>query len=381
MYSLTCVIAVIVKLLVLIMGLTMAAPTITETLINNNSNNKDVQQQQQQINNNSNKMHVQNAALLISSPTSTSSPSSSSASLSDQLSSVSSTNTQRLRKRHRKRHSNWDVYNNFNENSTILEWSNPCGGVFNPSVKNTRRPNKKEQKRIYKFLRNTAVNDFNRLNDSHRQDINISNIKIWWLHNYRYKFLPKLKQNSSIALKRWYRNMQTYVASFAYLRRIQYTWDHSKSQRESNTSAELKELLKSSRNMLCELEAAVNKTHPYKSVQMPLISRAQMNKRLKLLTKQRLDRNPNDLQEADSIDLKFVKYHYFEYLKNMWQILRKFNRRKGQIALSMETSQASRDDLENQTQFNEIEKTNVGKSTKSRSRGRGRHSKSRNKYL
>ncbi|XP_073828484.1 unpaired 1 isoform X1 [Musca autumnalis] len=360
MYSLKSMI-VIVNLLVLIMGLTTAAPT----LINNNSA-KSV-----------------NAAL-----ESSASSSESSSSATNAASLIA--NSLRLRKRHRKRHSNWNIYNNFNENSSIVEWSNPCGGVFDPNVKNTRRPNKKEQKKIYKFLRNTAIHDLNRLNDSHRQDINISNIEIWWLHNYRYKFLPKLKSNSSIALKRWYRNMQTYVASFAYLRRIQYTYDHSKSQRESNTSQELKELLKSSRNMLCELEAAVNKTQPHKSLQMPVITRTQMNKRLKLLTKQRVDSNPHDLQAADSIDLKFVKFHYFEYLKNMWQILRKFNKRKGQTAVNNKHAltgmESTRADQINHTQFNEIEKSPSspssarGNSKKTRPR-KGKKSKARNKQV
>lgn len=112
-------IIVIVQLLVLIMGLTTAAPTLTNTLITKSELN----------NNNNNNNSVKNNTV-------TSSPA------------ASSVNSLRLRKRHRKRHSNWDVYNNFNENSTLLEWSNPCGGVFDPSVKNTKRPNKKEQKRV-----------------------------------------------------------------------------------------------------------------------------------------------------------------------------------------------------------------------------------------
>ncbi|XP_011290392.2 uncharacterized protein MAL13P1.304 [Musca domestica] len=352
MFSLNFII-VIVNLLVLIMGLSTAAPTIsTSTLINNNSDN----------NHNDN-----NAALLSSISAGTAAESSTTATQNAAL--PAAANSWRLGKRHRKRHSNWNIYNNFNENSSIVEWSNPCGGVFDPSVKNTRRPSKQEQRKIYKFLKNTALHDLNRLNDSHRQDINISNIWDWRLHNYRYKFLPKLKLNSSIALKRWYRNMQTYVASFAYLRRIQYTYDHSKSQRESNTSQELKELLKSSRNMLCEMEAAVNKTHPYKSLQMPVITRTQMNKRLKLLTKERVDKNPHDLQAADSIDLKFVKYHYFEYLKNMGQILRKFIK-------NIKNNQNSTGSRANSTQFNEIEKS---PGTKRKSGQRAKRTKNRNK--
>lgn len=153
--------------------------------------------------------------------------------------------------------------------------------------------------------------------------------------------------------------MQTYVATFAYLHRIQYKYDRSKTQRESATTTELKELLKSSRNMLCELETAVNKTYGLKNRQIPHITRLEMNKRLKLRTKQRFKVNANLVAEADSIDLKFVKYHYIEYLKCMWQLLRRFNRRRGQQPLP-QTPQNNRKRLTNANcnkQFNEVDKS------------------------
>ncbi|KAM7348618.1 unpaired 1 [Cochliomyia hominivorax] len=345
MRSLNCLI-IVIKLLV-IMGV-KAAPTFSSLSNSLIISAKDINQQLLQ-------QHTAALSLLASTTTSSATASTT----------TSLTNTLRLRKRHRKRHSIWSDYNNYNENSTILEWSNPCGGEYNPNAKKPKRPTKKEQKRIYNNLRQTALNDFNYLNGSHQQDIDISNIEIWWLHNGTYKFLPKLKMNSSIALKRWYRNMQTYVASFAYLHRIQYKYDRSKSQRESNISKELKELLKSSRNMLCELESAVNRTYPSRNIQIPQISRLEMNKRLKLRTKQRFRDNANVLAETDSIDLKFVKFHYLEYLKSMWQLLRKFNKRKGQIALQNQTvkqkqqltSQNSQNIRNVNKQFNEIEKS------------------------
>ncbi|XP_065365270.1 guanylate cyclase beta [Calliphora vicina] len=344
MYSLNLII-VIIKLLV-IMDVE-AAPTssLTNSVINSA---KDINQQLTQP-----QQQQPTAALSAIASSATTSPAS--------VSATASTNTLRLRKRHRKRHSIWSDFYNYNENSTMLEWSNPCGGEYHPNARQLKRPNRKEQKRIYNNLRHTALNDFNYLNGSHQQDIDISNIEIWWLHNGTYKFLPKLKINSSIALKRWYRNMQTYVASFAYLYRIQFKYDRSKSQRESNTSHELKELLKSSRNMLCELETAVNKTYPAKTKQIPQITRLEMNKRLKLRTKQRFRDNANLLAETDSIDLKFVKFHYFEYLKSMWQLLRKFNKRKGQVALpsgsSTKRQLKQKPETNNQQQFNEVEKS------------------------
>ncbi|KAI8126870.1 hypothetical protein FF38_03112 [Lucilia cuprina] len=322
MYSLNYLI-IIIKLLVIMDVDAAPTSTLTNSVINSA---KDINQQLTQ---------QQHSAALSTS------------------SSTSATNTLRLRKRHRKRHSIWSDFYNYNENSTMLEWSNPCNGEYRPNVKQQKRPTRKEQKKIYNNLRLTALNDFNYLNTSEQQDIDISNIEIWWLHNGTYKFLPKLKMNSSIALKRWYRNMQTYVASFAYLYRIQIKYDRFKSQRKSRTSNELEQLLQSSRTMLCELETAVNKTYPARNKQIPEITRLEMNKRLKLRTKQRFRDNANVLAETDSIDLKFVKFHYFEYLKSMWQILRKFNKRKGQVALQNGSNKRQHQ----QQQFNEVDKS------------------------
>lgn len=131
--------------------------------------------------------------------------------------------------------------------------------------------------------------------------------------------------------------MQTYVATFGYLRRIQLGWDHSKLQRESNVSRELKDLLISSRAMLCELEIAVNRTQPkWKQNEQFLtqyISRQQMNKRLKLRTKQQMEQRFKESFGADTIDLKFVKYYYYEYLKYMWKILRHYVKHNGRFRL------------------------------------------------
>lgn len=160
--------------------------------------------------------------------------------------------------------------------------------------------------------------------------------------------------------------MQTYVASFGYLRRIQLQWDNSKSHGGGSVARELTELLESSRNMLCELERAVNQTQARKS-RTPVspatnmassafastvvggvkgasdignmnknlfnVSREQMNKRLKLRTKLILERNENVIatQGADSVDLIFVKYYYYEYLKNIWKLLREHIKIKSKV--------------------------------------------------
>ncbi|XP_017477096.1 PREDICTED: uncharacterized protein LOC108367072, partial [Rhagoletis zephyria] len=244
----------------------------------------------------------------------------------------------RLRKRHSKRHSNWYDFINFNENTTELEWVNPCGGFYVPSAtESVRTKRRKHPKQIFNMLKKSAGNEYKMLKAG-QQDIDISNIQIWSLHNKTYKFLPKLKSNSTIALKRWYRNIQSYVASFAYLRRVQRAWDMAKLQRENSTARELKMLLFSARRMLCELETAINGTMPtpraLRGNRLPHVTRNQMNKRLKLYTKRRAERYPTMLQEANSIDLMWVKYYYYDFLETMWKVLRQKTKRRGQVALA-----------------------------------------------
>ncbi|XP_022233766.1 uncharacterized protein LOC111081906 isoform X2 [Drosophila obscura] len=255
-------------------------------------------------------------------------------------------------KRHRKRNSNWIDYRNFNESTTALEWVNPCGGSYHPAVGD--RFNRLRPRQSFNQLKRHAFREYRGLNSSQDSVIDIRNMTMWSLHTQNYKFLPKLKPNSTIALKRWYRNMQTYVASFAYLRRLQIRWDQRFITRESTTARELRELLLSSRRILCELETAVNQTSPRRKhrrsgpgvaangsatmgVQLPQISRNEMNKRLKLRSKGTGGPAPGAgantgsmrmANEADSIDMRFVKHHYYEFVRTMWQLLRRDGKRE-----------------------------------------------------
>lgn len=143
--------------------------------------------------------------------------------------------------------------------------------------------------------------------------------------------------------------MQSFVGSFAYLRRVQRAWDMAKLQHENSTARELQRLVTSARNMLCELETAINGTMPaprmLRGNTLPQVTSAQMNKRLKLYTKRRVESYPNAVQEANTIDLMWVKYYYYEFLHQMWTVLRQQTKRRGQVAL-----------LANPKAFNEVEK-------------------------
>ncbi|KAH8303873.1 hypothetical protein KR018_002119, partial [Drosophila ironensis] len=262
------------------------------------------------------------------------------------------------RKRHRKRNSNWIDYRNFNESTTALEWVNPCAGNYHPPVGNRNRRNRQRPRQSFNQLKHHAFREYRSLNSTQDSPIDIHNMNMWSLHTHNYKFLPKLKPNSTIALKRWYRNMQTYVASFAFLRRMQIKWDQRSITRESRTARELRELLLSSRRILCELETAVNQTQSPRQkqrrsgdaavlpphlphspppvaavVSLPQISRLEMNKRLKLRSKAARPESGtgsgsglSPVGEADAIDMRFVKHHYYDFLRTMWQLLRRDGR-------------------------------------------------------
>ncbi|KAH8250639.1 hypothetical protein KR038_007111 [Drosophila bunnanda] len=298
------------------------------------------------------RLQVRTTTSSTTTTTSNSSSSSNSSAGSNSSSSSSSTTgtSSGLRKRHRKRNSNWIDYRNFDENTTALEWANPCGGNYHPSAGD--RLSRQRPRQSFNQLKRHAFREYRSLNSSQDSAIDIRNMTMWSLHTHNYKFLPKLKPNSTIALKRWYRNMQTYVASFAYLRRQQIRWDQRSITRESSTARELRELLLSSRRILCELETAVNQTqsprHMQKqrrsgatavtssssssspaSAQLPQISRLEMNKRLKLRSK--AGGGPSGASgasSADSIDMRFVKHHYYDFLRTMWQLLRRDGQRR-----------------------------------------------------
>lgn len=142
-----------------------------------------------------------------------------------------------------------------------------------------------------------------------------------------------------VALKRWYRNMQTFVASFAYLRRTSEKWDQSKALQESRVTRELHQLMISARYILCEIETAINNTYPYDhGKKLTTISRETMNKKLKFRTK----KQETNGQQIDDIDLKFVKYYYYDFLSTMWKVLRRHTRRRNQFFMNNRSSGRSR---------------------------------------
>ncbi|KAL9880024.1 uncharacterized protein ACN2A1_011677 [Glossina fuscipes fuscipes] len=245
-----------------------------------------------------------------------------------------------------KRQTTWHEIYAQTMQSQRLDWFNPCGGQYlnQRQVKKGRRP---PLKKALRKLRNVTGREFKTLNIT-TPAIDMSDIRIWDLHQKNYGFLPKLKLNSSIALRRWHRYMQIYVASFAYLRRAQLHWDYHKTLQQSEVAKELNALKNSARNILCHLEIAINNTTTFNRIQSNLailtFKRTTMEKKLKFQTplkhispalwksnvaqqQQQHYRNERTY-EVNPLDLKFTKSHYFNFLRKMIKILRINTKRK-----------------------------------------------------
>lgn len=99
---------------------------------------------------------------------------------------------------------------------------------------------------------------------------------------------------------------QVYVGAFQYLAWKQQTIDRSRNEGKSK-SDELYELFTLSRNLLCEIETAINKS----CLIMPqILTREMMDQRLTF-------RNDKD----NDIDSKFAKVRFTEYLHGLQKIL------------------------------------------------------------
>lgn len=85
-----------------------------------------------------------------------------------------------------------------------------------------------------------------------------------------------------------------------------------------NKTTALEYLLILAKNLLCEIETAINNT----GMKMPtILTRDMMNNRLTFRNNNR-DRKLSDFDEVDEIDSKFAKIRFNEYLHNLQQVLR-----------------------------------------------------------
>ncbi|XP_054727478.1 uncharacterized protein LOC129237087 [Anastrepha obliqua] len=197
------------------------------------------------------------------------------------------------------------------------EWHNSCGGqeVMPRSERPMHAGNHKYVRKQLVALTKSLRYENTTLNTLHK--INIEDMPAWRLHSNKYKFLPSLNRNSKVELRRWHRDMQTYVASFIELGVKQYRWDQEKRQHTSAEAYEINSLVLSSKRELCELETAFNATHPKGKLQF--ITGEEMQKKLKFYSR---DEKRVAERGADPIDLRYAKQRYTKYIRHMFHILR-----------------------------------------------------------
>ncbi|KAM7348805.1 uncharacterized protein ACRADG_007993 isoform 2-T2 [Cochliomyia hominivorax] len=185
----------------------------------------------------------------------------------------------------RKRDISWHDYYNSIMQSQAISWYNPCGGILMMNEKTMKRKRPPPIKKELRKLKKTVVKNYDTNRDT-LYVINIQDMKQWDMGE-KYSFLPKLNTNSSISLRRWHRNMQIYVAAFEYLYRAQLYFDYLRDSQESPLARELNYLRKDARNILCNIEHAINNTTTRKSVSnidSLFISRSRMEEILNFTT-------------------------------------------------------------------------------------------------
>lgn len=150
-----------------------------------------------------------------------------------------------------------------------------------------------------------------------------------------------------LSLRRAHDDLQFYVAAFSYLRHAQLHWDYEKLQKQSALSAELMRLRSSARLVLCIVEEAINgssrlyPSHHKRQRHKPLlltVPRVSMEKRLQKLKTPVVElhrqavlaaryQHAAEPRQPDSLDLRFLKYQYIQYLKHMTKLLAKNRKR------------------------------------------------------
>lgn len=119
-----------------------------------------------------------------------------------------------------------------------------------------------------------------------------------------------------VNLKRWHAESQVYVGAFQYLLQKQKITDQNRNE-GNDKSMELQQLMILAKNLLCEIETAINNTRQM----MPIVlGRKSMDHRL---TFRNNNSNRFENQDVDDLDSKFTKVRFYEYLHNMLYVMRR----------------------------------------------------------
>ncbi|EDW06953.2 uncharacterized protein Dmoj_GI15132 [Drosophila mojavensis] len=237
---------------------------------------------------------------------------------------------QRQRIRHRRSH----ALQYFARTDAAPEWENPCGGVYQPDRQQPKKLNiSVRAKRNYlKLLRNNTLIELQDIRKAAKLDY--GDIQAW---QREYTFLPNMtRPTNKVMLQTWYRGIQTFVGSFAYLGKAHYKYQKEHQLPIGKSTEELHKLLVSARRVLCEIETTINASYPNSNVaKLNQVSRAKMQADLDFYT-------PADgSKEADKRDLKFTKQLYFQFLDNMSKSLHRALNKRNQRRHNAESQRHS----------------------------------------
>lgn len=117
-------------------------------------------------------------------------------------------------------------------------------------------------------------------------------------------------------MRRWHAESQVYVGAFQYLLHKQKLADQNRNE-GNDKSMELQQLMILAKNLLCEIETAINNTRQLMPV---VLSRKAMDDRL---TFRNNNSNRLENRDVDDLDNKFTKVRFHEYLHHMSHVMRR----------------------------------------------------------
>ncbi|XP_050328605.1 uncharacterized protein LOC126758393 [Bactrocera neohumeralis] len=216
------------------------------------------------------------------------------------------------------------IYKRHNTDSTLDKhndepaWHNVCGRDNGWSGDELAENLSQDYIKLYmKNLRETVRLEYKSLRNSALHGIDIDDMRAWRRHERKYKFLPTLERNATIAPVCWHRSLQIFIASFDYLHEIQQKWDQQYLRTQGVITRELQELLQSAKRILCEIETDINGCFPRRERHVASIPRAEMFAQINFYTKT----NVAEQHGVHHTDLRFVKFFYQNYLLRIWKTL------------------------------------------------------------
>ncbi|XP_028901031.2 uncharacterized protein LOC114804963 [Zeugodacus cucurbitae] len=199
-------------------------------------------------------------------------------------------------------------------------WQNVCGHDSAWSGDELAEDLSQDYIKLYmKNLRQAIRLEYKNLKSNGLHDIDIDDMRAWRRHERKYKFLPTLEHNSTLAPVCWHQSLQKFIASFDYLHRVQQQWDQQYLHTHSSITRQLQELLQSAKRVLCEIETSINGCFPRTQRQIASISRAAMFAQMNFHTKS--SNVATSQRGVNHIDLRFAKFFYQNYLLRMWKSL------------------------------------------------------------